>query len=88
MLHEGTLVSLTENIIAYCDGDFIREYSRLVKQQNIHLYRICITQELERLKGEPLLQKRNLLFLPRPGTVLEIRVPGEAARAVGKGTLT
>lgn len=53
MLHEGTLVSLTENIIAYCDGDFIREYSRLVKQQNIHLYRNCITQELEQLKGEP-----------------------------------
>lgn len=52
MLHEGTLVSLTENIIAYCDGDFIREYSRLVKQQNIHLYRNYITQELERRKGE------------------------------------
>ena len=52
MLHEGTLVSLTENIIKYCDGDFIREYSRLVKQQNIHLYRNYITQELERLKGE------------------------------------
>lgn len=53
MLHEGNLVSLTENIIKYCDGDFIREYSRLVKQQNIHLYRNFITQELERLKGEP-----------------------------------
>ena len=53
MLHEGSLVSLTENIISYCDGDFIREYSRLVKQQNIHLYRNFITQELERLKGEP-----------------------------------
>ena len=52
MLHEGTLVSLTENIIKYCDGDFIREYSRLVKQQNIHLYRNYITQELERLKNE------------------------------------
>ena len=52
MLHEGTLVSLTENIIKYCDGDFIREYSRLVKQQNIHLYRNFITQELEKLKGE------------------------------------
>ena len=52
MLHEGTLVSLTENIIKYCDGDFIREYSRLVKQQNIHLYRSFITQELERLRAE------------------------------------
>ena len=52
MLHEGSLVSLTENIIKYCDGEFIREYSRLVKQQNIHLYRNFITQELERLKGD------------------------------------
>ena len=52
MLHEGNLVSLTENIIKYCDGEFIREYSRLVKQQNIHLYRNFITQELERLKSE------------------------------------
>ena len=53
MLHDGSLVSLTENIIKYCDGDFIREYSRLVKQQNIHLYRNFIAQELESLKGEP-----------------------------------
>lgn len=52
MLHERSLVSLTENIIKYCDGEFIREYSRLVKQQNIHLYRNFITQELEKLKGE------------------------------------
>lgn len=52
MLHEGSLASLTENIISYCDGDFIREYSRLVKQQNIHLYRSFISQELERLKSD------------------------------------
>ncbi len=52
MLHEGSLASLTENIISYCDGDFIREYSRLVKQQNIHLYRNFITQELEHLRAE------------------------------------
>lgn len=52
MLHEGSLASLTENIISYCDGDFIREYSRLVKQQNIHLYRNSITQELEHLRAE------------------------------------
>lgn len=51
MLREGTLVSLTENIISYCDGDFIKEYSRLVKQQNIHIYRNYITRELEILKN-------------------------------------
>ena len=51
MLREGNLVSLTENIIKYCDGDFIKEYSRLVQQQNIHLYREKISRRLEDLKG-------------------------------------
>lgn len=51
MLREGTLVSLTENIIKYCDGDFIKEYSRLVQQQNIHLYREKISRRLEEFKG-------------------------------------
>lgn len=51
MLREGSLVSLTENIIKYCDGDFIREYSRLVQQQNIHLYREKISKRLEEFKG-------------------------------------
>jgi len=51
MLREGSLVSLTENIIKYCDGDFIKEYSRLVQQQNIHLYREKISRRLEEFKG-------------------------------------
>ncbi len=51
MNHEGSLESLTENIISYCDGDFIKEYSRLVHQQNIHIYRNFITRKLEELKG-------------------------------------
>lgn len=51
MLKEGSLVSLTENIIRYCDGDFIKEYSRLVQQQNIHLYREKISRRLEEFKG-------------------------------------
>ena len=50
MVREGSLVSLTENIIKYCDGDFIKEYSRLVQQQNIHLYRKKISRRLESLK--------------------------------------
>ena len=50
MNHEGSLESLTENIISYCDGDFIKEYSRLVHQQNIHIYRNFITRKLEELK--------------------------------------
>ena len=50
MVREGSLVSLTENIIKYCDGDFIKEYSRLVQQQNIHLYREKISRHLDTLK--------------------------------------
>lgn len=52
MNHEGTLESLTENIISYCDGDFIKEYSRLVHQQNIHIYRNFITRKLDELKQQ------------------------------------
>lgn len=39
MVNEGTFESLTENIIEYCEGSFIKEYTRLTKQQNIHVYR-------------------------------------------------
>lgn len=49
---EETLQSLTDNLIAYCDGDFIKEYSRLVKQQNIHIYRTKIRSMLAELKSE------------------------------------
>ncbi len=49
---EETLQSLTENLISYFDGDFIKEYSRLVKQQNIHIYRTKIYGMLSELKSE------------------------------------
>lgn len=32
MVNEGTFESLTENIIEYCEGGFIKEYTRLTKQ--------------------------------------------------------
>jgi len=51
---EETLKSLTENLISYCDGDFIKEYSRLVKQQNIHVYRTKIRDILAELKSDGL----------------------------------
>ena len=38
-MREESLESLTENVLEYCEGDFIREYARLTKQQNIHMYR-------------------------------------------------
>lgn len=47
MIQEKTLESLTENIMEYCEGNFIREYSRLSKQQNIHIYRMFIKTKLD-----------------------------------------
>ena len=47
MVQEKTLESLTENILEYCEGNFIREYSRLTKQQNIHIYRMFIKSKLD-----------------------------------------
>lgn len=53
MVSEGTFESLTENIIEYCEGSFIKEYTRLTKQQNIHVYRGIIRKQLDRLQSEP-----------------------------------
>lgn len=47
MVQERTLESLTENLLEYCEGNFIREYSRLTKQQNIHIYRMFIKSKLD-----------------------------------------
>lgn len=52
MVKEESLESLTENIIEYCDGNFIREYARLTKQQNIHIYRSFIRSKLEYMQNE------------------------------------
>lgn len=51
MVREESLESLTENIIEYCDGDFIREYSRLAKQQNIHIYRSFVRSKLDNMQS-------------------------------------
>lgn len=47
MVKEESLESLTENLLEYCDGSFIREYARLAKQQNIHIYRFFIKSKLD-----------------------------------------
>ncbi len=46
MMNESSFESLTENLISYCEGDFIKEYSRLTKRQNIHTYRTQIINML------------------------------------------
>ena len=44
MVQEETMESLTGNILEYCEGDFIKEYARLTKQQNIHI--LCAAPHL------------------------------------------
>lgn len=50
-MREESLESLTENVLEYCEGDFIREYARLTKQQNIHMYRSFIRSKLEAMQN-------------------------------------
>ncbi len=52
MIKEESLETLTENLLSYLEGDFIKEYSRLVKQQNIHLYRRAIKERLSQLQTD------------------------------------
>lgn len=52
MVREETLESLTENIIEYCEGNFVREYARLTKQQNIHIYRTFIKGKLADIQND------------------------------------
>ena len=81
MVQEQTLESLTENILEYCDGNFIREYSRLTKQQNIHIYRIFIKTKLDgMIADEPVfermvqdcMEEENMNHMPAEDLVLDM----------------
>ncbi len=50
IVEEQTLDELTKNLLSYFDGAFIKEYSRLVKEQNIHFYRSTIINKLNDLQ--------------------------------------
>ena len=52
LTHETSFKSLTENIIEYCDGSFIKEFSRLLKTRSIHAYRPDIISHLDEFKNE------------------------------------
>lgn len=52
MITEETFESLTENLIGYFDGSFVKEYARLTKQQNVYRYRGVIRTELEKMKDD------------------------------------
>jgi len=50
---ETSLETLTDHLMEYCDGDFIREYARLTKQHNIHMYRSFIRKKLDEIVNNP-----------------------------------
>ncbi len=52
VVEEKTLEELTNNLMSYCEGAFIKEYSRLIKEQNIHVYRPAIINELEKMQHD------------------------------------
>lgn len=52
IVEEKTLEELTENLISYFEGSFIKEYSRLVKEQNIHFYRSAIISKLNEIQQD------------------------------------
>ncbi len=49
LTRETSLELLTEHLLEYCDGDFIKEYARLTKQQNIHMYRSYIRSKIDEI---------------------------------------
>ena len=51
MVHEESFESLTENLLEYLNGDFIREYSRLTKKQNIRTFRRAILKRLREMQN-------------------------------------
>lgn len=71
LVKEETLESLTENILEYCNGDFIKEYSRLIKQQNIHIYRSYIKNEIERLLEDQEIYEQILISCMREEEIEE-----------------
>ncbi len=75
MVKEESMESLTENLLEYCDGSFIREYARLTKQQNIHIYRSFIRMKLDEIGNDS--EQSELLAI---GCALEEDLEEAAAR--------
>lgn len=60
MIVEETFETLTDNLIEYFDGNFVKEYARLTKQQNVYRYRGIIHNKLEQIKENKLLIERMI----------------------------
>ena len=75
MMNENSFESLTENIIAYCEGDFIKEYSRLTKKQNIHYYRSSIVSSIKEFENNQEMFEKLII-----GCSLENNISEEEAK--------
>ena len=60
MIVEDSFETLTDNLIEYFDGNFVKEYARLTKQQNVYRYRGIIHNKLEQIKENKLLIERMI----------------------------
>ncbi len=58
MILEESFESLTDNLIEYFDGGFVKEYARLTKEQNVYRYRGIIRTELEKIRKKTQLMDR------------------------------
>jgi len=74
VVEEESLESLTNHLLEYFDGAFIREYSRLVKKQNIHIYRSNIQRRLEELLSDSEIREKLI-----SGCILEEGLSRSAA---------
>ena len=52
VVDEETLEDLTKNLISYYEGTFIKEYSRLVNEHNIRIFRKFIIDKLSELRDD------------------------------------
>lgn len=52
LVEKETLEELTKNLLSYFEGSFIKEYSRLAKEQNIHFYRNSIINKLSEIQND------------------------------------
>ena len=60
MIVEETFETLTDNLIEYFDGNFVKEYARLTKQQNVYRYRGIIHGKLEQVKENEALMENMI----------------------------
>lgn len=61
MILEESFESLTDHLIEYFDGSFVKEYARLTRQQNVYRYRGVIRNELDKISSQAELMEKMTL---------------------------